>query len=190
MKKIEFLENFFSSYTRIVFFMPLVILIIGLFLRFNQDDTPKQSSALISPTPTIKKSITPTASKIKVDLQGPYVCQINTKEASISAFIEGQKFFVQLNDKEAVKNYLFSGDCLYSWEEKKYNGEKICGLGVYLPLLNNLSFVNADFFGQLLGNQMPLKDFPINQLLSQCRKEEIISKEVFQPPSLVIFKNL
>jgi len=190
MKKTEFLEDFFSSYAKIVLFIPLVILIIGLFLRLTENKTIKQDLALISPTATIKKSITPTVSKIKIDLEGPFVCQINTSEASISAFVEKQKVFVQLQEKEAVKNYLFSGDCLYSWEEKKYTGEKICGLGQYLPLLNNLTSLNLDFVSQLIGNQMPLKDFSINQLFSQCRKEEITNKEIFKLPSLVIFKNL
>jgi hypothetical protein len=190
MKKIEFLEDFFSSYAKIALFIPLAILIIGLFLRLAENKTIKQDLVLISPTATIKKSITPTPSKIKIDLEGPFICQINTSEASISAFIEKQKVFAQLQEKEAVKNYLLSGDCLYSWEEKKYTGEKICGLGQYLPLLNNLSSFNFDLVNQLAGNQIPLKEFSINQLFSQCRNEEIINKEIFKLPSLVIFKNL
>jgi hypothetical protein len=190
MKKTEFLEDFFSSYAKIVLFVPLVILIIGLFLRLAENKTIKQDLVLVSPTVTIKKSITPTPSKIKIDLEGPFVCQINTSEASISAFIEKQKVFAQLQEKEAVKNYLLSGDCLYSWEEKKYTGEKICGLGQYFPWLNNFSSVNTDFVGQLFGDQITPEGFSINQLFSQCRKEEIVNKEIFQLPSLVIFKNL
>jgi hypothetical protein len=189
MKEIQILEDFFLSYAKIVFFIPLAI-IIGLFLKFNQEKPTKQNVGLISPAPTIKKMITPTASKNKIDLKGPFVCQINTSEASISAFIEKQKVFAQLKEKGAVKNYLFSGDCLYSWEEKKYTGEKICGLGQYLTLFNNLSSFNFDLVNQLAGNKIPLKEFSINQLFSQCRKEEIINKEIFKLPSLVIFKNL
>jgi hypothetical protein len=190
MKKIQFFEDFFSSYAKIALFIPLAIFIIGLFLRFTQNKTTKQDLVLISPTPAIRKSITPTASKIKVDLEGPFICQISNPEASISAFIEKQKVFTQLKEKEAVKNYLFSGDCLYSWQEKKYTGEKLCGLGQYLGLLNNLTSLNLSFVSQLIGDQSPLNNFSVNQFLSQCRKEEIVNKEIFQLPSLVIFKSL
>jgi len=190
MAKIKFLEDFFFSYAKIVFFVPLVIIIIGLFLKLSQNQIEKKDLVLISPTPTTKKLITPTGSKIKIDLEGPFVCQINTKEATLSAFIEKQKIFIQFKEKEAVKNYLFSGDCVYSWEEKKYTGEKICGLGQYFSFINNLSSFNFDLIAKIAGERIPLDDFSINQLLSQCRKEEIIDKEVFKIPSLVIFKNL
>ncbi len=112
------LDSFFSFVSKAVIIIPIFVLIISLFLKFN---SPKNSSSSSNPVCTGQTCLTPTKIPIsqnnafKFDLKGPIVCN--------NLFIKDKKVLL----KNKLINYLLNGDCLYIWDGDKGKGEKKCG---------------------------------------------------------------
>jgi len=191
MKNNDVLHDFFSSYSKVVIYIPLIIIVLGIILKLSSLQKPEKNKFSNPPTPTINsKKNNQIKKKTKIDLIGPYICQTKIDEASVSAFIENKKIFAKMVEKNSMKNFLFDGDCFYMWKEKEYNGEKICGLGQYLFLISDISSSTLELIGSFTNQPDLLNDLPIDEVLSSCRNEPIENKEVFKVPSFVIFKNI
>lgn len=167
------LDSFFSFVSKAVIIIPIFVLIISLFLKFNQSKT-----GLINQAPTAIPTIQNNA--FKFDLKGPIVCD--------ALFIKDKKILL----KNKSVNYLLNGDCLYIWEERKINGEKKCGLTNYVNIAENyLGFLNIN---DLVNNNL-VKDFikdkniDLTNIVKSCKKEEIKNDSIFEIPGKVLFSN-
>ncbi len=190
-KIIHFFDNFFTQFSKIIFIFPIIIFILGIAVKYSSNKNFSVINLSLSPTVVkILPSLSQKPIREKNNLIGPWVCQYQTKEASISAFIQNKKILVKTIDKNEVKNFLISDDCLYLWQEKSYTGERLCGIGRYLNLFESIPFFNFDTLFQRseFSNQFG-KNFDFDNLLNSCQKKEI-KEELFLTPKNVIFKNL
>lgn len=192
-KIIYFFDSFFTQFSKIVVILPIIILILGIWIKYSSSNKKNPSMIDFFPSPTrvkISPSLPQKSSREKFNLTGPLICQYQTKESSTSAFIKNKKILIKTRTKNEIKNFLISDDCLYLWQEKKYNGERLCGIGGYLNLVQSLPFFNfSDFLkGNEFNNQFG-KSFDFNNLLNSCQKKEI-EEELFLIPKNIIFKNI
>lgn len=178
----ESLHNFFSFVSKAVLIIPIFIVIVSLFFKFNQ---PKQGLDLpagrqVNQIPTIIPiiSITKTGS-IKFDLKGPIVCE--------NLFIQDKKILL----KNKSINYLLNGDCLYSWETNKLVGNKKCGLSSYISLAETYSeFMSVEDLinNDLIKDKIKNKDLDLTSIIKSCKREEIKDKTIFGIPKQVSFE--
>lgn len=172
----ENLNTFFSFVSKAVIIIPVFVLIISLFLKFNTPKNSVSSLNLITPTsiPTVQNNT------FKFDLKGPIVCD--------ALFIQDKNILF----KNKLTNYLLKKDCLYIWETGKFNGEKKCNLSNYVNMAENyLGLFNIND----LANNNLLKDFVkdkginLTNVVKSCKREVIKDKNIFNIPKQVLFKN-
>lgn len=189
------LYEIFHILSRIIAVFAIIILIIGLIIRFNQNK-PTIQSFITNQKPTIaipsEKSITETisTSAAELNLKGPFVCNFSSPGATVSAFVKDNNAYGQFKEQSKTSSILLKGDCIYSWANSSIEGEKLCGLFPYISIFGQTPLVN------LLGNNQVLSlvgRFGLNQsmipsILDSCKKEEIKDESVFNLPKNVIFK--
>ena len=170
------LDSFFSFTSKIVIIIPIFILVISLFLKFN---TPNKSFPVLTKinpttTPIIKNS------DFKFDLRGPIVCE--------TFFIKNKKILF----KNKSTNYLLNGDCLYIWNTSESDGEKKCGLSGYVNMAEN--YLGSFSINDLITNNM-VKDFIKNKnidltsVTKNCERKEIEDIYIFEIPEKVVFRS-
>lgn len=171
----EGLDTFFSFISKAVIIIPIFILIISLFFKFNTPKNSVSSLNLVSPTviPTVQNNT------FKFDLKGPIVCD--------ALFIQDKNILF----KNKLTNYLLKKDCLYIWETGKFNGEKKCNLSNYVNMAENyLGFFNIND----LANNNLLKDFikdkgiNIMNVIKSCQRKSIKDDSIFNIPEKILFK--
>jgi len=169
------LDDFFSFISKVVIIIPIVVVVLSLMFKFGQTKTGRinPQKGLINQTPTTTKD-----NSIKLDLQGPIVCN--------SLFIKDKKVLF----KNKQSNYLLNGDCFYTWETGKLNGVKECGLENYINLAEKYSgLLNIN---DLANNNM-VKDFikgkniNVENVLNSCKKKEIANDLIFEVPEKILF---
>lgn len=167
------LYNFFSNVSKAVLIIPIFILVISLFFKFS---SPKNLITDNSSTPTIVPTI---KAEFKFDLKGPIVCD--------NLFVKNKKILY----KNKQINYLLNGDCLYTWETGKTNGEKKCSLSSYVSLAETyLDFMSVDDLinNDLIKDKIKNKDIDLAQVIGSCKRTNIKDKNIFQVPSKILFK--
>lgn len=163
------MDDFFSYGSKAVIIVPIFILIVSLFLKFNQTEVQ---------TPNLGVS-TNTKSSFKFDLNGPIVCE--------NLYINDKK--VLLKNKKT--NYLLNGDCLYTWETNALIGQKKCRLSNYIGMAETyLSFMSIDELinNNLIKDNIKNKDIDLAKVIKSCKREEIRDKNIFQVPTKISFK--
>ena len=173
------MDDFFYIFSKIVIVIPIFIIVAALFIKLNQKPNFSSQKKISTPTLEVKK-IPPTKTPNPIDLKGPYICQFQDKEASLSAYIFDKKVFVKKETKDKIENYLLNNDCFYFWEKGKFTGEKVCGLSGYFNLLNllpNFSQLNI------------LSAANLNTYFNNCKKQPIKNQEIFNIPNNILFKN-
>lgn len=178
------LYEFFHGFSRIFIVIPIVILVAGLIIRFNQNKPQGLSyktNQIVSPTKKINTSV------INLNLKGPFICNFSSKEATISGYIKNSKVYAQIKKQKETTNIILNDDCIYVWMEKSFDGQKFCGLKQYISMIGN----NSALLSNLLSNQsmFPKKTIDIQSVVNSCRKEEIQDERVFELPKNVLFKN-
>lgn len=184
--------------SNLIIIISIFLIIIGLFVRKinNQNNLESLSKNYFLITPTLTTNPTTkekTKNQQKLDLNGPLICNYQTKEASISAFIKEKKILGRVEAKNEITNFLVDDDCLYFWQN--YNGEKICGIGVYKNLLTQLSGSLNLFNNSVFKNFLPDEfkktigetNFDLSQLLNSCQKKEFNLD--FKSPADIFFKD-
>jgi hypothetical protein len=166
----ENIHGFFSFISKAVLIIPILMVILALFIKFNQPQSiPPQSNQVIP---------TPASSDLKFDLKGPIVCD--------NLFILDKKVFFR--NKET--NYLLSGDCLYNWIEGKSKGGLKCGLSGYISMAESyLGFLSIEDLtrNSMVKNFVKEKNINIADVLSTCKRGNIKDKSVFNIPKKVVF---
>lgn len=183
----QFFDNFFYYASKITIILPLILIIFGLLLKFNQKQKENYIDKIkINPT-EIVFSPTTRHKKINLDLRGPWICSFNDKNASITAYIKERKIKVEVKTSEENNYFLVNNDCLYQWRQGQFSGDKSCGIGYYLTFAESILNNNQNLFFNLF-----LKQFKeVNKNFSfadWCRKENI-NDDIFLLPTTILFKN-
>ncbi len=181
------LYEFFHGFSRIFIVIPIVILIVGLFIRFNQNSQKNQSYIASKKTlPSAAPALTNKTTKLtnaEINLKGPFVCQFSSKEATVSGYIKDNKAYGKIEKQSETTNVLLNDDCLYIWERVSYAGEKICGLKPYISMIGSLPL--ATVLGK--SSIIPIKTDMISSILNSCKKEEVRDEKIFEVPKGVKF---
>ncbi len=191
------IDQFFHLVSRYIIFIPILVIGVALFLKFDQPS--KIQSLQQTTTPTILPTAVPTSqpnTSINLDLNGPLSCQGKVDEITYTVAIKNKQILAAIVQNKKQNNFLISGDCLYQWEEGLYVGQKTCGLGQYLSLfesLNSLGIVNAniilDYLPKLgLQSKLPFDPNQIHTILSSCKKQPVDDR-LFSIPKTVLFKS-
>lgn len=176
--KLPDFDGFFSSASKLLLLFPLVILILGLYVKFAGSQAVKtatvENKTQLSVSPT---SQPPAANNLKlsIDLKGPYHCVYRTAEADMSAYIkQGQVLLTVTPVKSGTKpsRYFFDGDCFYVDGEKKQ-----CGLKMYVGLLQSTFGSNFAAMQKMAGSYLKT-DFDLGKFMATCKKEEF-GEDVF-----------
>lgn len=172
----ENIHTFFSFASKAVLIIPIFIIIVSLFFKFNQP-----TQGLINQTPTVIPTISITQNNsFKFDLKGPIVCD--------SLFIQDKKVLL----KNKSTNYLLNGDCLYIWDEGKTSGERKCSLSSYISMAENyLGLFNIDDMinNNLVKDMIKDRGIDLNEIIKSCQKKDIKDSSIFDIPNKVLFKS-
>ena len=139
------LGDFFGYVSKAVIIVPIVIIVLSLLMKFNQNSQPREISptATLTPTPT-------TANKINFDLDGPWTCHYKNGNQEYDLSIKNKKISLEIKTSGQTKTY---------------------DLSQYAGLLE--SFKNLDI-GQLESFTKPYlpKGVDLKSILNSCKKGE------------------
>jgi hypothetical protein len=196
------IETFFQTASKLTIVIPIVIILIALLLRFNEQSL-SANKLVISPTVTPSIKITEKNSSLsstdsaKLDLSGPFICNLTAQGSTLSAYIKDKKILVTLEEKSLSQSFLVRDGCVYMWDKGSLSGEKICGLESYISMAENLMKSNLLDLGTLLGNLTQFgnksnklaQNLDLSGFVNSCKKEQIKDYSVFNLPNQVLFKN-
>jgi hypothetical protein len=185
--KNQVFDDFFYFFSKIVIFFPLVLIVIGLILKFNQKQEYSSFNQNLSPT-KIFFSPTPKISKVTIDLKGPWQCLLKNDEAIFAGYIKDRKIKIEIKNNKGKSYFLIENDCLYQWNEGQFSGDKSCGLGPYLNFIESILKNNYQTFFNLFLKQF--KEFSQENfsLENICEKENV-EESIFLVPAKVLFRN-
>jgi len=175
-QKDSFLNFFFHSFSKMILLIPVIILGLGLFIKFSSIEQPKKTiiNPLINPIDVSKQTF---------NLDSSMICQYLSKEVTIKAYIKNKRVYAEKVDKSTTNYYLLTGDCLYSWQKKKQTGGKMCGfsdnLNSVIPILSQAKEIES----------ISSRSEEIKELIKSCEKQEIKDEKIFEIPKNVIFNN-
>lgn len=137
-------DSFFSYVSKAVIIIPIFVLIISLFLKFNSPKNSSLSLNLVTPT-TIQ--ITQNNS-FKFNLNGPYHCIYKNNTQNFEAFIKNKNILLKVTQNNSEKKYLLTS---------------------YAPMIEN--FLKQDLSGlQLMASKYNIN---LKEALNSCRKEDV-----------------
>jgi hypothetical protein len=187
-------DNLFYYLSRVVIFIPLLVIAAALILKYNQPlvkgakNQIENSVPSPSPTPTVDQFF---IAKNSLNIKDNLFCQI----PNFQAYVKNKNVFLKYSEKDSERYFLLKGDCFYLWHKEKFNGEKVCGLSPYLSLLDFVSIdsllENSSLFSLLPAVGIKIDASQAAQLkdLSQACKRQTPEDKWFQLPSNVLFKN-
>jgi hypothetical protein len=183
--------------SKVVIIIPLVILFLAVVLQLQQRVPFLNSKSKISPTPVLKPlspTPPPVTSKVKIDLNGPYMCSYADKQQSAQVYIKNKNILIQMMQAHG-ENILINGDCYYKWEPNQFTGDKMCGVSTYLGLYETMSALGGVDIGSVLSiahlsddKGAALSSDFIENVVNSCKKQEV-SDTVFAIPRTVSFKD-
>src|SRR3989338_6717730 len=105
MNKDHSLDDFFHFVSRLLFVVPIVMILFALLIKFSLTNPQLKDKKQIFPSPT--QTVTKTASlSAKLNLRGPFQCHFDNKDASLSAYIKDRKIFLTSDGKTQNQNVL------------------------------------------------------------------------------------
>lgn len=182
--------------SRVVIFIPLVVLLLGFLISSNKSSTANLSTA-ITPTISAQESAVKTktaSSSINLNLTGPYQCQYNDETINANIVIKNKKIRATLISDTVTTNFLVNGDCGYTWEEGTFAGEKMCNIGQYLSMAEMLSSMNLMSLDSILSmvgdldSSVQLDKNALSSVAQSCKKQEV-ADEQFILPTTITFSN-
>ena len=165
------MDDFFSYGSKAIIILPIFIVIVSLFLKFNQpiinsvNQNPKITPTAIS---TVKKS------DFKFDLTGPYKCAFKNKEIDLTIYVKNKNISATMIKNKKTTKYLLQGDCLI------IEDQKTCGVSKYISMAEGLLNSNPSLVSNLVSQKIG-SDIDINEVLKTCKKEAI-GEDVFKLP--------
>jgi hypothetical protein len=145
--------NTMKSVSKLVLFAPLVILAVGFYMYYTEPAKPVERVPSIagstSPTPTRG----PAKKTVKLNLDGPFVCEGVYEGASVSARIKNKQVAATMSQATMSANLVLNGDCVYMWQSvNPGQGQKMCGVGQYVGILGMMSSWGVLDIGSILSS--------------------------------------
>ncbi|MEI6533205.1 MAG: hypothetical protein WCO06_05195 [Candidatus Roizmanbacteria bacterium] len=186
------IDSLFSEGSKLILAIPLIMMIFVLMNVFSASDkVEKTVQKQAKPLPSIVITQSESTAPARFDLNGPYECSSIMKDSSMSALILNKKISARIQSAIDVDMIIVSGDCAYSWKEKAKVGTRICGLSLYLGLIDLLPQDEIIKLVQSKGsnklNESSASASLVNIKNFSCVKKEVDSS-VFTPPKNVIFQ--
>lgn len=197
--------DIFSYIAKSTIVIPIVIVILAVIIKFTPSKEIKIKQTQVVPTMNTKKqtdnlfnsdnkqiSVKESTPPIALDLKGPWVCDYDSKEATISAFIKDKKIYANYKSEGEQKIFLVNGDCAYSWAKGKLTGEKYCNIEQYMGIIEVLQSMNLFNIGQIFDYLPKLNSDEnvsgiANNLNNICQKKTV-SDIQFVIPKNIKFK--
>ncbi len=178
--------------SRIAIIIPILIIVAGVSIKFmgvtispsvTQQALVTQPSSTVVPqngnifTDIAQKSA---ASEPKVDLKGPWKCDISYQSTKINVSIKDRKIYTELTNTKGMEVYLITNDCLYHYLKNAKTGEKTCGINSWLTMAD--VFVNFSGISGLVpllaqlnnaGFSDNLKNADLQNIAKSCLKQDI-----------------
>lgn len=189
------LDDFFHIASRILFIVPIVVILVALLTKFSFAPSETKQEQIVTVSPVQPTEVREGSLYTKINLQGPFRCQLISPDASASAFVKEKKMYITVDRKETDQYVLLNGDCVYMWGKTGFSGEKVCGVSSYISLAESLFSLNIispeslfeQFSSLLPTGEMP--DIDMASILNSCKKEEIEDDSLFTIPKNILFKN-
>lgn len=187
MPQQDSIHDFFSATSKAVFIIPVLLLVFALFSN-NRSFSGKNYRAKL-------QSSTSSASSSSFSFNKDFVCDSQTKEASISAIRSKYGMYARVIKQKDTTHYLLQGDCLYSWKNGSLKGEKQCQALSYVSTIETLfssklvsmetllDFIPQDIDMSSYGVTIP----QVKKLLSECANTGVVDQGVFVLPKGVVF---
>lgn len=172
----------------------ILILIVASVLIVSQPQINTQRQILPTQTPTIPKQMLKEASpSATFDLQGPLACSGTYNGSKYEALIFKRNIKAVINAQKESLNVLVTNGCIHIWPEGQSSGQKICGVDLYLQILESFSSLG----GLNINNAFSLipKDILKDGGSSQQNKEgpsgacvkKDLNESLFKLPPNVVF---
>jgi len=171
------------------FFFIFSIVMFSLFSKLTSqnsvDHEPKKIETS-QPKTDNKKNIT-----LLIDYNKPIICSYQTKEASISASLEGSSLAGTFISEKTERKYIVQGDCLFSWTNNELKGMKKCGIGSYIPLGKQLlssSLGSIESLIAMIPKTENTAGIDFKALFASCKNVNKMNKGLFAIPMNIKFK--
>ncbi|MBI5123042.1 hypothetical protein HZA75_04245 [Candidatus Roizmanbacteria bacterium] len=147
------MDDFFSFISKTVIIIPIAVVIISLFLKFNQPKT-----GLINQTTTEvqtpKLGVSTKNNNFKFDFKGPYKCSYKDDKIEAKIYIKNKNVLAEVNKDGEIKKYLLSP---------------------YVSIVENM--LNSNFSGiENMASQYMKRKIDIKEILNSCKKEDFNEK--------------
>lgn len=185
--------NTFRQASKIILYVPLVIIVLIVLAKLSNPDAPVQRLQVISPSPfptakvkygtnsaevSQKPSFQIASNSATFDLKGPYKCTYTDEKMDVTAYIKNRQIYAEISSQGTPQRAVIKGDCLYSWNMGETTGKKMCGVTQYLQLFDTVSqmgLMNSEtilkYMAQKGSGETPA--MPIQQQAKMCTKVEI-----------------
>lgn len=142
------MDDFFSFVSKWIIFAPIAIIIIAFVIKFNQKNAPLTSTINL-PKSTITQTQT-INNRLKINLQGPWVCRFNNNNQKYVLYIKNRKISLKTEINSITKTI---------------------DLSFYAGILE--SFLNYDVtkLESMAKPYLP-KGVEFKTLINSCKKEE------------------
>lgn len=170
------------------FSLGFFIILFGMFSKLSFQKKPfieQKATQTINSLPTEEKK------RPSLDYNKPLICNLHSKDASISAQISGNLIAVQIAEQVIKKQYVVNGDCVYSWIVSQTMGKKQCGVGQYITVGRQLlgsGLASPDSLGALMKQMGKSTPVNIGAMVETCKNVKNIEKDEFVLPKNVVFK--
>ncbi len=142
------MDDFFSIVSKGVIFVPIIIIISALLIKFNQNVSPPRKN--ISVSPTVSPTPKPALKKINIDLKGPLVCHYKSNNQEYDLFVKNKKANLEVKSNGKTLNY---------------------DLSSYFPFVEGM--LNKDIATlESMANQYLGRKIDLEAILKTCKKED------------------
>ncbi len=169
------------------FSFAFAIIIFGFFTKYS---FPNRQSVENKRT---SKSLAQTGNKTtvpKIDFNQPILCDYQTKNSTISAFIDINSVMLSSGNKDTTQKYAVQGDCMYTWMVGEIKGQKKCGVGTSITMGRQL-LTSGILSLETLPDMIPeseRKGIDIQAVIKSCKNIKKINGEIFIVPKSVRFE--
>lgn len=121
-------------------FLAILIFFVGYVLIVSQPQINIQRQVFPIQTPANPKQMLKEASpSAAFNLQGPLICSGEYNGSKYEALVLKRKIKAVINTKKESLNVLVTNGCIHIWPEGQSSGQRICGIDLYLQILESLS---------------------------------------------------
>ena len=195
----DYLGDFFSSASRFILFVPVVILSVGIIIKLDllksQSDVGLKKTyptsievkeMSVTPLPTLETTLSITFNPTQ-----PFACISSGKEATIEAYRKDREVFIQASKDNKEYFFLVHNDCFYQWERQAFGGRMLCGVNQYINLIDSMNMSGNANIGSLINTiqdkNIHFSTQEMQTILNSCKNTAVIPEKVFRVPTNIKF---